>query len=244
MADSVDTVSKIVTYHIADAVGATIAALALREDNQVRVVGLRGLPAEEAVRWEVFPLDAAAPRATSSAVGQRLVMAGAAAIAEATPISRHGPRRTHARRPAVAGAGRTFGSIALSFPERRARTRRSSSSSRSWPTRAPRRSSASRPRPWPPADRTADLPRRGLHRARQQPRPRGDDRQRRPPGRADLRRLVRHRRRPGRPDAPPGRGPRRPGEGPARHALQERWPPDPSSPERCVGRGPQREGPS
>ncbi len=43
MADSVDTVSKIVTYHIADAVGATIAALALCEENRVRVVGLRGL---------------------------------------------------------------------------------------------------------------------------------------------------------------------------------------------------------
>jgi len=42
-ADSVESVSKIVTYHMADAVGASIAALALREGERARVIGLRGL---------------------------------------------------------------------------------------------------------------------------------------------------------------------------------------------------------
>ena len=79
-ADSVDTVIKIVTYHMADAVGATIAAIALREGENARIIGLRGLPAREAEQWELVPL--ARPMATTDVIrtGRRLVLVGAAAI--------------------------------------------------------------------------------------------------------------------------------------------------------------------
>ncbi len=117
MADSVDTVSKIVTYHIADAVGATIAALALCEENRVRVVGLRGLVSEEAVRWGSFPLDSPLPVSEVIRSGQRLVIVGAAAIEERYPHLSQIERgeRTLVVMP-LRGSGRTFGAIALSIP--------------------------------------------------------------------------------------------------------------------------------
>ena len=117
MADSVDAVSKIVTYHIADAVGATIAALALREGEQVRLIGLRGLMADEAVRWETFPLDQAAPASDVIRTGTRLVLVGAAEIATRYPDlpEVHRGERTIVAVP-LRVTGRTIGSIALSFP--------------------------------------------------------------------------------------------------------------------------------
>ena len=118
MADTVDAVSKIVTYHIADAVGATIAALALREGDQVRLIGLRGLQADEAGRWETFPLDRSAPASDVIRSGTRLVLVGAAEIAARYPDLPDVDRgeRTIVTVP-LRVTGRTIGSIALSFPE-------------------------------------------------------------------------------------------------------------------------------
>ena len=116
-ADSVDAVIKIVTYHMADAVGATIAALALRDGDDVRIVGLRGLPLREARRWEVVPLSQ--PMATTDVIrtGRRLVLVGAAAIRQAYPHL-HGidrGERTVVTLP-LRVAGRTIGAIHLSRP--------------------------------------------------------------------------------------------------------------------------------
>jgi GAF domain-containing protein len=116
-ADSIDGVIKIVTYHMADAVGATIAALALRESDDVRIVGLRGIPLREARRWEVVPLSQ--PMATTDVIrsGRRLVLVGAAAIRRAYPDL---PGIDRGERTVVAlplrVAGRTIGAIHLSRP--------------------------------------------------------------------------------------------------------------------------------
>ena len=84
-ADSVHSVVKIVTYHMADAVGATIAAIALREGDQARVIGLRGLPASEAQQWELIPMTMATPVTDAIRTGRRLVLVGGAAIGRAYP---------------------------------------------------------------------------------------------------------------------------------------------------------------
>jgi len=117
MADSVDAVTKIVTYHMADAVGATIAGLALRDGEEVRVVGLRGLPASEAQRWQVIPMARATVPTDVIRTGKRLVLVGLAAITHAYPELAESDRgeRTIVALP-LRVTGRTIGSINLSFP--------------------------------------------------------------------------------------------------------------------------------
>ena len=54
LADSVESVTKVVTSHSADAVGATIASLTLLEgDDQVRLLGLRGAREGDAEKWAI-----------------------------------------------------------------------------------------------------------------------------------------------------------------------------------------------
>lgn len=119
-ATSVDEVTKIVTQQMADAVGATIAALALREgDEHVRLIGLRGLEAPEAAQWQVFPLDR--PNAVTETVvhGKRIVLVGADEITRRYPdLAETTDRgeRTTITVPLRAGGG-TLGAIHLSVPE-------------------------------------------------------------------------------------------------------------------------------
>ncbi len=96
-ADSVDAVIKIVTYHMADAVGATIAALALRDGDDVRIVGLRGLPLSEARQWEVVPLTQRMATTDVIRSGRRLVLVGAAAIRQAVSRTSRGSTGGSAR---------------------------------------------------------------------------------------------------------------------------------------------------
>ena len=115
-ADSVHSVVKIVTYHMADAVGATIAAIALREGDHARVIGLRGLPASEAQRWELIPMTMATPVTDAIRTGRRLVLVGGASIERAYPdLGIDRGERTLVDLPLRAG-GRTIGAISLSFP--------------------------------------------------------------------------------------------------------------------------------
>ncbi|QIM21239.1 SpoIIE family protein phosphatase [Phycicoccus sp. HDW14] len=118
-ATTVDAVSKIVTQHMADAVGATIAALGLLQGaDEVRLIGLRGLAADEAAGWQVFPL--ASPNTLAEAVrtGERIVLVGAAEIAERYPelTSARRGERTTVTVPLRTG-GRTIGAIHLSIPD-------------------------------------------------------------------------------------------------------------------------------
>ena len=116
-ADTVDAVTKIVTYHMADAVGATIAALALREGDRARLVGLRGLSAGEAQRWDTIPLARRSPATDVITSGRRMVLVGGDAISEAYPDL---PELDRGDRTIVAlplrVTGRTIGTFTLSFP--------------------------------------------------------------------------------------------------------------------------------
>ncbi|WP_377645308.1 GAF domain-containing SpoIIE family protein phosphatase [Oryzobacter terrae] len=116
-AGSVEAVTKIVTHHMADALGATIAALALAEDDHVRLLGVRGIGAPEAAQWEVIPVDRATTVTDVIRTGRRLVLVGAAAIAERYPDLVNAARgeRTTVTVP-LRVAGRTRGSIHLSIP--------------------------------------------------------------------------------------------------------------------------------
>jgi GAF domain-containing protein len=102
---------------MADAVGATIAVLALRDGDRAKVLGLRGVPLPQAARWEFIPIDQRTPPTDVMRSGARLVLVGEAAIARAYPdlpdIQRG--ERTIVVLPLRAG-GRTTGAIHLSFP--------------------------------------------------------------------------------------------------------------------------------
>lgn len=118
MADTVETVTKIVTTHTADAVGATLASLTLREsENLLRLVGLAGGREGEAQQWETFPILTRTPASDVIRSGKRLVLTGAAAIAERypdLPASNRGQRSLVCLPLRV--TTRTIGAIGLSFP--------------------------------------------------------------------------------------------------------------------------------
>jgi serine phosphatase RsbU (regulator of sigma subunit) len=116
-ADSIDAVSKIVTYHIADAVGATVAALALRDGDWVDVVALRGLGSREAARWERFPFDLPNPAGEAMRTGRRVVCRGTAELLSRYPgldLSSPG-ERTVVSLP-LRATGTVMGAITLSIP--------------------------------------------------------------------------------------------------------------------------------
>ena len=117
-ADSVDAVSKIVTYHIADAVGATVAALALRDGDWVDVVALRGMASQEAARWERFPFALPTPASEVMRTGHRVVCRGAAALRSRYPgldVSPVGEPTVVALPLRATGA--VTGAITLSIPD-------------------------------------------------------------------------------------------------------------------------------
>ena len=116
-ASSVEAVTKIVTHHMADALGATIAGLALVEGDHARLLGVRGIGAPEAAQWEVIPLEQATTVTDVIRTGRRLVLAGAEAIAAhypELPTASRGERTTVTVPLRV--AGRTRGCIHLSIP--------------------------------------------------------------------------------------------------------------------------------
>ncbi len=116
-ATTVDQVTRIVTHHMADALGATIAALALRDGDSVRLVGIRGLSAPEASAWEDIPLDRRSTVTDAIRTGERIVLSGAEQIRDRypeLPNVERGERSTITVPLCV--AGRTRGAIHLSIP--------------------------------------------------------------------------------------------------------------------------------
>ncbi|HEX8970143.1 GAF domain-containing SpoIIE family protein phosphatase [Oryzihumus sp.] len=117
-ADTVDAVTKIVITHSADAVGATMASLTLLDGPAtLRLVGLRGGDEGEAEQWASFPLDSRTPVSDVVRTGRRLVLSGAAEIAERYPESDRGERSIVCLPLRV--STRTIGAIGLSFPAAR-----------------------------------------------------------------------------------------------------------------------------
>lgn len=117
-ADDVEAVTKIVVSHSADAVGATMASLTLREgEDRLRLVGLSGGREGDAEQWASYPIEVATPASDVIRTRERLVLTGQAAIAERYPdldISAHGERTVVCLPLRV--STRTIGAIGLSFP--------------------------------------------------------------------------------------------------------------------------------
>ncbi|MGG5260707.1 GAF domain-containing SpoIIE family protein phosphatase [Phycicoccus avicenniae] len=118
-ASTVDAVSKIVTQHMADAIGATIAALGLLHgEDQVKLIGVRGLAAEEATEWQVFPITSPNTVADVIRTGERILLVGADEIARRYPSLQNAQRgeRSTVTIP-LRSSGRTIGAIHLSVPD-------------------------------------------------------------------------------------------------------------------------------
>jgi GAF domain-containing protein len=123
-AEDVDTVVKIVVQQSADAVGATIASMSLRDGpDRVRLVGLRGLGDREFSRWESYPISVRTPTSDVIRSGQRLTLSNSQEIEQRYPELpdadlRHGERSIVCL-PLHVPSG-TIGAIGLSFPGSRA----------------------------------------------------------------------------------------------------------------------------
>ena len=115
-AEDLDALSRIITSHSADAVGATIASLVLREgEERLRLVALRGGEEGEAEQWASFPIDASTPAGEVARTGQPLLLTGSAVIEERYPDMRRRGERSVLCLP-LNVADRTVGVIGLSFP--------------------------------------------------------------------------------------------------------------------------------
>lgn len=116
-ATTVEAVTTVVTEHMADAVGATIAALGLRQgENDARLIGVRGLPSDEASAWRTFPLASGNSMAHAIRTGERVVVVGADEISKRFPEVAGRGERTIITVP-LQGSERTIGAIHLSVPE-------------------------------------------------------------------------------------------------------------------------------
>ena len=115
-AEDLDALSRIITSHSADAVGATIASLLLREgEDRLRLIALRGGAEGEAEQWASFPVAAPTPAGDVVRSGTPVLVTGKAAIEERYPdMPRRGERSVLCLPLTV--ANRTLGAIALSFP--------------------------------------------------------------------------------------------------------------------------------
>ena len=120
MADSVDAVTKIVVSLGADAAGATLASLALREgEDRLRLMGLRGGREGDERRWATFPMSLKNPVTDAVGTGERVILTGKAAIEERYPdLDGIARGRAVADLPAAQRRHRTIGAIGLSFPGR------------------------------------------------------------------------------------------------------------------------------
>jgi GAF domain-containing protein len=122
VAGSVDAVEQIIITHAADAVGAPIATLTLRDgEDALRIIGLRGLEESDARRWRRYPLTTGTPSREAVTSGRLVTVIGAAELARRfpdvvgdTPL----PEQSIVALP-LRTADRTLGAIALSFKGRR-----------------------------------------------------------------------------------------------------------------------------
>jgi GAF domain-containing protein len=120
-AASAEDVTRIVVEHSAEAVGATIASLSLREGSDVvRLMGLRGGLDGDAEAFATYPLSLASPASDVIRSGRRLMLSGRAEILAAYPDI---PRVDRGERSLLVlplnTATETVGAIGLSFPGQR-----------------------------------------------------------------------------------------------------------------------------
>jgi PAS domain S-box-containing protein len=114
-AESVEDVTRIVTAHFADAVGASIAGLLVREDEQYyRLLGLRGGRAGDREHWARVSVEDGTVVRDVVRTGRR-VLVSTPELHERYPAMFDRGERTVLALPLNMG-GRTIGIISLSFP--------------------------------------------------------------------------------------------------------------------------------
>ena len=120
-AQDLSAVTRAVTQLSADATGATIASLTLRDGPQhLRLVGLRGGTPADARRYERYPIELRTPSSDVVRSGVRLVLTDPDEVAAAYPHlpDWHGGERAILAVPLKVPSG-IIGAIALSFPGRK-----------------------------------------------------------------------------------------------------------------------------
>jgi serine phosphatase RsbU (regulator of sigma subunit) len=108
-----------VVAHGADAAGATVASMTLREgEDRLRLAGLQGGREGELQQWSSFPLSVGTPASDAVRTGERVILNGEAAIAAAYPDMRDAMARGERSLICLPLniATRTLGAIGLSFP--------------------------------------------------------------------------------------------------------------------------------
>lgn len=121
MADDMETVTKVVISHAADAAGATVASLCrLVDDDTLALVGLRGGVEGAASRWATFSVHATTPAGDSVRTGESIVLSGRDAIRARYPdLESAAPGERSMVCVPLRIAGRATGAITLSFPGHR-----------------------------------------------------------------------------------------------------------------------------
>jgi hypothetical protein len=77
LADSVETVTKIVVEHMADAAGATVASLSLLvDDDTLQLMGVRGGREGVEQRWATYAVDDETPAGEAVREGRMVVLSG------------------------------------------------------------------------------------------------------------------------------------------------------------------------
>jgi PAS domain S-box-containing protein len=121
-ADNLETVTKIVIEHMADAAGATVASLSVLVDHDtLALVGLRGGREGAASRWATYSVDADAPASEAFRTGQTLVLTDRDEIRQKFPqleSAAEGERSMVCLPLQV--AARRIGVMTMTFPGRRA----------------------------------------------------------------------------------------------------------------------------
>lgn len=120
-AEDVEAVNKIVVQQSADAAGATIASLSLRDGpDTVRLLGLRGGLEGDEERYGSYPLSLTTPTTDVIRSGKRLILTGREEILRRYPDLPGADRgeRSVVCLPLQVASG-TIGAIGLSFPGQR-----------------------------------------------------------------------------------------------------------------------------
>ena len=119
-ASDLKALGDVVVTHLADAAGATTAALAERvADDTIALVALRGGTPGAASRWATFPLDDTTPAGCAFLTGRPLLLSGRDAIHDRFPDL---PLVTEGERSILSlpllVTGKAIGAVLLSFPSR------------------------------------------------------------------------------------------------------------------------------
>ncbi len=117
----VASVAQVVVAQGADAAGASVAWLTLREgEDRCRLVGVRGGVDGDEQRWETYPLSMPAPGSDAIRTGRRVVAGGQAAVADRYPqLADAGLVARSVVALPLTVAGTTIGAIGLVFSDER-----------------------------------------------------------------------------------------------------------------------------